>query len=292
MTHFGQSSTSKKSPPTNSHQTEQPGEQGSSKCQICSADHSVFKCQLLKGKSDSERFAFIKSKDLCANCLFQHPTNSCRSQRRCHICKKKHHTLLHRKSNPVKPEGNSTNQNSTKDKVEESQTESITHLTHPKVALSTGGVLLATALITVVGENGLEVQARALIDPCSQSSFVSGSLCQRHRLKSQKVHIPIRGTGGSIIATATKSSLITVKSRVYTEFSCTVEVLIIPKVSSYAPPSMVTSLKLPHLEGLRLADPQYMCAAHIDVLLGASVYSQIIEGSVVKGRADEPIATN
>ena len=153
-------------------------------------------------------------------------------------------------------------------------------------------MLLATALITVVGENGLEVQARALIDPCSQSSFVSGSLSQRLRLKSQKVHIPIRGTGGSIIATATKSSLITVKSRVYTEFSCTVEVLIIPKVSSYAPPSMVTSLKLPHLEGLRLADPQYMCAAHIDVLLGASVYSQIIKGSVVKGRADEPIATN
>ena len=34
-----------------------------------------------------------------------------------------------------------------------------------------------------------------------------------------------------------------------------------------------------------------MDRSHIDILLGATVYSQIIESSVMKGKPNEPIAT-
>ena len=40
-----------------------------------------------------------------------------------------------------------------------------------------------------------------------------------------------------------------------------------------------------------LADPQYMDKGHVDVLLGATVYSRILEGTVIKGDYNESIAT-
>ena len=53
---------------------------------------------------------------------------------------------------------------------------------------------------------------------------------------------------------------------------------------------MKTSLNLPHLDGLVFADTQFSEKGRIDVSLGAAVYTQIIEGTVVKGNHNEPIA--
>ena len=40
-----------------------------------------------------------------------------------------------------------------------------------------------------------------------------------------------------------------------------------------------------HLQGLRLADPAYASHSRIDLLLGASIYAEIVEGRV--GKDDE-----
>ena len=53
---------------------------------------------------------------------------------------------------------------------------------------------------------------------------------------------------------------------------------------------MVTPSSLSHFDGLDLADPQFMDRSPNDILLDAVVYSQIIEGSVVKGKPNELIA--
>ena len=45
-----------------------------------------------------------------------------------------------------------------------------------------------------------------------------------------------------------------------------------------------------HLEGLQLADPQFLNHSHVDVLLGAAFYYIIVERPVVKGAPTEPIA--
>ena len=54
---------------------------------------------------------------------------------------------------------------------------------------------------------------------------------------------------------------------------------------------MHTTLVLPHLSGLILADPQYMDKSHIDMLLRAAVYTRIVEGAFIKGNLIEPLAT-
>ena len=53
---------------------------------------------------------------------------------------------------------------------------------------------------------------------------------------------------------------------------------------------MDSSLKLPHLEGLALADPQCMTKGQIELLLDVDVYARIVEGAVKKRGLNEPIA--
>ena len=66
---------------------------------------------------------------------------------------------------------------------------------------------------------------------------------------------------------------------------------ILPSTSSYTPPSMNSTLVLPYLFGLVLADHQYMAKSHIDVLLGVTVYTRILKSTFIKGNLDEPLAT-
>ena len=70
---------------------------------------------------------------------------------------------------------------------------------------SSVGILLATAIIKVEGDNGNQLMVRALIDPCSQATFISGSVCQRLKLKMNKVNVPIRGTSSVTLSNITKS---------------------------------------------------------------------------------------
>ncbi|XP_037813632.1 uncharacterized protein LOC119604835 [Lucilia sericata] len=73
------------------------------KCSICSAAHPLRLCPSFLGMSVDERYAIIQKQKRCVNCLgTSHEYKKCRSQYVCQLCKRKHHSLLHRtaKSNP------------------------------------------------------------------------------------------------------------------------------------------------------------------------------------------------
>ena len=53
---------------------------------------------------------------------------------------------------------------------------------------------------------------------------------------------------------------------------------------------MSSTLNLPHLKGLQLADPRYMDGSHIDVLLGAGVFTDILDGEIIRSKHQEPAA--
>ena len=80
------------------------------------------------------------------------------------------------------------------------------------------------------------------------------------------------------------------QSHIESEPSHKVQALVLKRFSSYKPPSFSPKFSPVHLQGLQLADPQYLDQSHVDVLLGAAFYSSIVEGSVVKGQPQEPIA--
>ena len=143
----------------------------------------------------------------------------------------------------------------------------------------------------MVGPNGLTVLARALIDQCSQVSVVSRSLCQRLRLKIKPAHILICGIGSDTTAVSSESVSFTISPRFKSNFSCTVEALVLPHISSYSLPSIRSSCELSHIKDLNLAVPNFMDQGHIDLLLGASIHARIIEGNLIRWKENEPIAT-
>lgn len=57
-----------------------------------------------------------------------------------------------------------------------------------------------------------------------------------------------------------------------------------PQLSNY-------SCQFHHLNSLEIADPQFLRAGQIDLLLGSAIHSKIVEGEIVRGRENEPIAT-
>ena len=61
-------------------------------------DKCIF-CNAFKAKTANELKIFVEKRKLCFNCLGFHPISNCRSDRRCIICNKQHHTLLHEDTN-------------------------------------------------------------------------------------------------------------------------------------------------------------------------------------------------
>ena len=109
-------------------------------------------------------------------------------------------------------------------------------------------------------------------------------------MKVGKVNIPIRGLGGVQLSTLTRSAKFCIKPRFDSDFSCTINGFVLPKVTIYAPPTMDSSLQLPHLEGLTLTDPQCMIKEQIELLLDGYLYARIVEGAAKKGELNKPIA--
>ena len=90
--------SSNKSKGSSSHQTTNQNDSTgfTNKCSFCSGEHYIARCADFKAKSVAERLEFVNLKTLCGNCLGKHPTRRCTSDKTCGVCKRKHHSLLHR----------------------------------------------------------------------------------------------------------------------------------------------------------------------------------------------------
>ena len=86
-----------------------------------------------------------------------------------------------------------------------------------------------------------------------------------------KIHAPITGTGGEMVAISRKLVSINVQSHFESEPSYEVQALVLKKVSSYKPLSFSPKFSPVHLQRLQLADTQYLDRSHVDVLLGAAL---------------------
>ena len=152
------------------------------------------------------------------------------------------------------------------------------------------GILLATDISGVFSDRVIEIFLRALIDPYSQTSFISGLLCQRLKFKTTNGNVPITGTC-SISLSVRNSAQVLIKPRFDLSCSYLVDTFILQSVSSYSSPSMNSTLVLPHLSGLVLAVSQYLDKSYIDGLWGAAIYTLIVKGALIKGNLNEPTAT-
>ena len=281
-------------------------------CSLCNAAHYLSACPMYRGKPVAEKLDFLKQKNLCFNCLGPHQFRNCRTAKRCRVCGNPHHTSIHRtinSSDGPAPRASATQGTSSQPKqsvpiASGSQTSasalprredtesSVPASTNVALTSSTKymPVLLATALIKVTSCYGDQYEVRALLDQESEVSFITESLAQRINLPRQRVSLPIHGIGAQRSSVARGFMNLSIASRVNPTFSLSIGAYVLAKLTSYLPSIRVVKKPWPHLDGLELADPEFSSTTQIDLILGAEVYSLILEEGLRRGGPGTPIA--
>ena len=276
-----------------------------SKCPCCSENgHTINSCGVfkVKGVKVQERVEIAKAKHLCFNCPGPHQAKDCKSTNTCRVCRRKHHTLLHRENasahvpapvvqevnhvspiisqpSPVAPPASS-----------ETNSQSSSNVTVHSTSSTTGAiVLLGTALVKVTSSSGKTLKVRALIDPGSEISCITESLAQQLRSPRSNVAVPIMGVG-SKQSYSKGITNVSVSSRNDDKTSYQVQAFILTNLSSYVPKCSKFHAKWTHIQGLQLADPFYYSNTPVDLILGIDVYQFIAQEGLITGAVNTPIA--
>lgn len=131
--------------------------------------------------------------------------------------------------------------------------------------------------------------ARALIDQGSESSLVTESLAQRLRLPRAASSVSIYGVGGQLTGVA--RSRVSLRILHHSgEASLSVSALVLPQLSLYNSGSKTRKQTWSHVEGVELADPEFMANDPVELLLGAEVYADILESGLRRAHSQGPIA--
>lgn len=259
-------------------------------CPFCSESHKLPNCKKFSKESIDSRRNFVQTHKLCFNCLTpSHSVYQCNNSARCHICKKKHHTLLHTKypksaSGPSQAgqpaEGNivaavvDSAEQTLQAQGEDSNRPIVTCFSN-----TTDQVLLATALVKVESNrDNSQVVLRSLLDQGSQASFITEASVQMLGLKKVTETSLMSGLGGDQSSTLTSkcSVVLKIQSRLDPTFTLAVKAHVLDKLTAFLPNKRVFAKITPMLSSLVLADPMFHTPKGIDLLLGAEVYSQDI----------------
>ena len=135
-------------------------------CVVCeSGNYPLYE---FKALSHDQMVSTLRTHNLCMNCLrFGHLVKQCKSLHHCRKCQKPHHMLLH-----VEPRSEAPPTSMPPNSADLSATPIPSHVSMG-IKLN---LLLMTCNVTVISPAGYSVQARALLDSVSSTSFVSEKL--------------------------------------------------------------------------------------------------------------------
>ncbi|XP_066590771.1 uncharacterized protein [Prorops nasuta] len=247
-------------------------------CAHCGSNHLLYQCKDYLALTPHARSKFAFSQNLCINCLRPgHSCSNCSSSSRCRKCSKMHHTLLHFDKSGT---GGSKSRGTTPATNSASEPEpSSSHLTTHLSVTDTRSVLLATFSARIDAHDGSRVIVRGLVDPGSETSFISEKLAQQLRVPRQRINATIHGVNSA--QTVRAEAQITLHSLKRHGASLDVTAIILSKITPYLPPSYSPS-SIPALNGIELADTFASTKVPIDVLLGADYLAEVVEGPYIR----------
>ncbi|CAI6351883.1 unnamed protein product [Macrosiphum euphorbiae] len=267
-------------PTTTSLVVSKPSSSKSDSCPNCRERHTITDCRKFASLSVEDRNKWARDNRVCYTCLStNHWANKCHSKLRCATCSKKHHTLLH---------GFSTRRHSESGPSSDDAPFCATSTTHR--IDDSSAVLLGTALIHIRDHCGTWQTARAIVDSASQISAITVSCVTRLGLRLTNWTAPITGLSGAAVADVRGMVDCVVQPRFATEPQLKTKAWVMPSITSNMPRrSLDTSVK-DRFANLALADPTFNIASSVDMLLGADLFAQIMDGRKVTIAADLPTA--
>lgn len=134
-------------------------------CFVCNESHLLYNCAKFLSMTVEERFKEARRLKLCINCLRNdHFSRNCKHGF-CHECSGRHNTLLHRPTSEKQPIVNEAAKNST--------TDSSTRTTCHSSGTSRCNILMATAIVDAVNQEGFSLPIRVLLDSASEANLVT-----------------------------------------------------------------------------------------------------------------------
>lgn len=197
---------------------------------------------------------------------------ACHCTRGCNECGGEHHTLLHEDSaqqtGPRSPAGASGDVAGNFN-------------VHISSWNTSSTIFLATARVLVGASSGRSVVVRAILDPCSECSFISENIAQHLRLSRAKVAATIFGVGGTSTGQTISTVDIDVGHIRANKGICSVEAFVLPRITAYKRPQLSITHLPPNWGLLNLADPFLQQTEPIDLLLGVDVYGHLLQEEVM-----------
>lgn len=265
-------------------------------CYFCKKPHSIYKCFAFKNLNVQARVTAVGKLKLCVNCFSPEHTKNCPSLNSCRHCGEKHNSLLHINAFPVETNHNRSNSSTSQAAdLEQSKQQSVAlTATIPLVERRENNAalsLLATAKIQVLGAKGEVHVARALLDPGSQSNFISESLVDKLGLERHSVNFKIIGVGQTLSTTSSSKINVTIMSNIDNGFIETIPCLVISQITQSLPSVSfdVSQWKIPR--NICLADAEFNVQDKVDILLGNDVFFRILLMKQIRN-ANMPILQN
>ncbi|XP_058840866.1 uncharacterized protein LOC131696336 [Topomyia yanbarensis] len=254
------------------------------KCVMCSEHHPLYQCSTFSKMPLEDKEREVRRHQLCRNCLRRgHLAKDCSSSSTCRKCQGHHHTQLCASGvNHGKSIDSSASKQSSSQLPEQQSAPSISATVVERVNYSTSShgrqcVLLATAVVILVDDNGNQHTARALLDSGSECCFISEALAQTLKVQRKKISLPIAGIGQSSTQARQKFAT-TVRSRI-SNYTANLEFLVLPRLTVDLPTASVdiTSWRIP--PEIQLADPSFCKANPVDLILGVEVFFDLFKVS-------------
>lgn len=223
------------------------------KCFICSNEHFTKECKTFLESTDRE--ALLRDHKICIFCVkhrfdFRRPCKA-RDHLKCDLCSDKHITEMHKRN------------------VTQAFLNNQLNASH---------VMLPTAIAKIIATEGMTVEARCLIDLCSQNSYICEDLVQKLKLQRFKTYALTSGVGGVISKCKSFVKLqIKIDDPEHPVLTCSA--LVVKKILVNNLPALPADINLETSE-YPLADTKLKKPAYTPLLLGADVAPEIFMDGV------------
>ncbi|XP_075157757.1 uncharacterized protein LOC142231024 [Haematobia irritans] len=267
-------------------------------CKLCKESHLISSCYKFLNMDRKNRASILRKFKYCFNCLkIGHMYANCPGPNGCSKCNGKHHTLLHREDvcKGQGQEGSAGRTNpglgtSTRnDNIQSTSMASDLGSVQVHHIQGSRNVMLATAWVNIV-HLGSMYAVRALIDPCSDESFVSEKIQTLLKLPTVPISAEVSGLGGGLVSRSNKMARFQISPRAGRGSSLPVEALVVKAVTGSIPTHSVCLPKGMVLPELEYADPSFYQSGKVDLLLGGDLYPMILMSGVKHGIFESLVA--
>ena len=234
-------------------------------CYICKGGHGVFACSQFLNLSPKERYEAARKVSLCTNCLRgNHHVQNCISGG-CRKCGQRHNSLIHF-DNPVS--NNHSNSNFS-NKQSHSNPSTSTQISNYQLLIPSQ-VVLATAVVDAVDNQGISHPCRIMLDGGSQPHVITERFANKLGLKKISVDVPL-GAIDNLSTTIKHVTNAKIKSR-YINSECDLSLFVVQTIGTTMPSIPIDRSSFSTPQDLFLADPNFQTPAEVDIILGAQYF--------------------